>query len=821
MKEKGGAFFFFFFFPSSKFCSLSLRTQLFSFFLPLASSYSLAPPPTTLSTSSFRRKMGPPTSEAAAAATSQALSWSDEGKAIVVRIPLPPSSSARGAGKDDDKDDVVVDAGGGGLVVSLASSKTELLRVLQLYGTVDASKVSKSVSRAAGSGKGGSEGGEVVVTLPKLLDESSDERWPSLEASSANDGGGGDASSSSGAAAALAEREHVAKLLTAAKEGDFDGLKAAAEKYRGDAAAAAAGGDGDGGDDAAKQSSGGGVGAIKDGNGRSVLHFAVAGKNTSCAEWLVDECGVDVNVMDDSSASSLFVFRSSFFFSFPDRPTGESSAATASLATPPLPSSFFPSHQPSLLLFPPPPETHTHTFTDETPLAIAAALGDPETVRMLLAKGADATLAGPGTGASSTTSTVNTATTTNSAVGIPPLCRAAASGNAECVRLLLAAGADAASSGPTAEATVGPPLFWAAGSGDGGGEIIKLLLEAGADAKKAGPDGVTALLIATASENADAVEELLKAGADPNAVAEREGVRPLHVAAESGDARVVRALLAAGSDPDAEDAGGLRAIEGAAAAAEREVVEILFPVTTRKIVDFGGGGGGEGEGGGKGKGKGGKGGSGEKNREWSVEGLMLRGAAEQARRQEEHAKSHHHHHGHGDGCGCGHEHGGAAEEEVEEKIEVPAPEEPDAAKAAAAARAGDEAFVAGNVALAFEKYSESLRHATDDSKVWSNRAAAALRGGGDGGRGTAAAERARADARVARALDPTSVKAWFREGSASEALGDYESAARAFFEGYRVNPAQGKECAEAFQAAVAAGRAAHAAKHAAAAAAKK
>ena len=445
---------------------------------------------------------------------------------------------------------------------------------------------------------------------------------------------------------------------------------------------------------------------------------------------------------------------------------------------------------------------------------------------MLLARGADATLAGPGTGAAAPGASTPTTSSNNAnpAVGIPPLCRAAASGDAECVRLLLAAGADAASSGPTAEASVGPPLFWAAGSGDGGGEIVELLLEAGADAKKVAPDGVTALLIATASENAEAVEELLKAGADPNAVAEREGVRPLHVAAEAGDPRIVRALLAAGSDPDAEDAGGLRAIEGAAAAVEREVVEILFPVTTKKIAEFGGGG----SGGGGEEGDGSSSSSTstsarEENKEWSVDGLMLRGAAEQARRQAEHAKHGHGHghHGHGDGCGCGHEH-----EEEEEKIEVPAAEAPDAAKAAAAARAGDEAFVAGDVALAFEKYSESLRHATDDSKVWSNRAAAALRGGNSGGsggggsgsgensRGAAAAERARADARIARALDPARAKAWYREGSAAEALGDYEGAARAYFEGYRVNPAQGRECAEAFQAAVAAGRAAHAAKHA-------
>lgn len=238
--------------------------------------------------------MGPPTSEAAAAAAAKeaapaALSWSDEGNAVVVRVPLPSGAAASNA------DDVVVDAAGGGLVVSLASSKTELVRVVQLYGTVDASKVSRSVSK----GKGKDGGWEVVATLPKL---DADGRWTSLEARSPPHAADDDEddSSSSGPAAALAEREHIARLLTAAKEGDFDELKAAAEKYRGDNA------DGrDGGDDAAtaaaaKQFSG--VDAIKDGNGRSVLHFAVAGKNAACAEWLVDECGVDVNAMDDSSA---------------------------------------------------------------------------------------------------------------------------------------------------------------------------------------------------------------------------------------------------------------------------------------------------------------------------------------------------------------------------------------------------------------------------------------------------------------------------------------------------------------------------------------
>mgnify|MGYP002629107093 CR=1 FL=1 len=260
--------------------------------------------------------MGLPTSETAAAAASQSLSWSDEGNAVVVRVPLPSSFSGDDKGgnnKNNDNDDdsaVVVDAGGGGLVVSLASPpKTELMRIVQLYGTVDASKVTKSVSFKGGKGGSGG-GGEVVVTLPKL-DESPDAaRWPSLEASSSSSNNDDD-SSSSGAAAALAEREHVARLLTAAKQGDFDELKAAAEKYRSeiDDAGDGKGNGDDGGGDATKKQSG--VGAVKDGNGRSVLHFAVAGKNTACAEWLVDECGVDVNAMDDTSKPfSFFPFLS-------------------------------------------------------------------------------------------------------------------------------------------------------------------------------------------------------------------------------------------------------------------------------------------------------------------------------------------------------------------------------------------------------------------------------------------------------------------------------------------------------------------------------
>ena len=181
-------------------------------------------------------------------------------------------------------------------------------------------------------------------------------------------------------------------------------------------------------------------------------------------------------------------------------------------------------------------------------------------MRALLARGADATLIGPGTGAnaaaasSSSSSSTSTAAAAppapspNAIVGIPPLCRAAASGEAECVRLLIAAGADATSAGPTAEATVGPPLFWAAGSGDGGGEIIKLLLEAGAGADALTADGMSALELACACGHADVAAELLHwSGKTFAGSHEATECGPLLCAALSGDAECVRVLRAHGA----------------------------------------------------------------------------------------------------------------------------------------------------------------------------------------------------------------------------------------------------------------------------------
>ena len=65
-----------------------------------------------------------------------------------------------------------------------------------------------------------------------------------------------------------------------------------------------------------------------------------------------------------------------------------------------------------------------------------------------------------------------------------------------------------------------------------------------------------------------------------------------------------------------------------------------------------------------------------------------------------------------------------------------------------------------------------------------------------------------AAARAARERDASYAKAWYREGAAARALGRWEDAAAAFFEGFRVAP-DNADLAAAFQDAVAQGRAAH------------
>ena len=64
---------------------------------------------------------------------------------------------------------------------------------------------------------------------------------------------------------------------------------------------------------------------------------------------------------------------------------------------------------------------------------------------------------------------------------------------------------------------------------------------------------------------------------------------------------------------------------------------------------------------------------------------------------------------------------------------------------------------------------------------------------------------ARKDAVTARSLDPTYLKAWFREGKAARAMNDFEGAAVAFFEGLRLDESNA-DLKNGFEEAVSEGR---------------
>jgi ankyrin repeat protein len=79
------------------------------------------------------------------------------------------------------------------------------------------------------------------------------------------------------------------------------------------------------------------------------------------------------------------------------------------------------------------------------------------------------------------------------------------------------------------------------------------------------PDGFTALHYAAFFAQPDAAVLLLRAGAQPDAVAQNDmRVQPLHSAAAGRSLDICRCLLAHGADPDARQHGGWTALHEAA-----------------------------------------------------------------------------------------------------------------------------------------------------------------------------------------------------------------------------------------------------------------
>ncbi|XBI89314.1 hypothetical protein VPH35_027147 [Triticum aestivum] len=146
-------------------------------------------------------------------------------------------------------------------------------------------------------------------------------------------------------------------------------------------------------------------------------------------------------------------------------------------------------------------------------------------------------------------------------------------GNCEIVELLLSRGTDV----DVFDSKHGTPLHAATNLGEVG--PMKVLLEHHADPNKVLDLDSTPLSMAIQKESLECVKLLIEAGADVNKT-DYIGVTQLMVAANNGLPDIMRCLLDAGANPNTGDAFGTTPIEIAALKGRRNMVEMLFPLTS-------------------------------------------------------------------------------------------------------------------------------------------------------------------------------------------------------------------------------------------------
>ena len=152
--------------------------------------------------------------------------------------------------------------------------------------------------------------------------------------------------------------------------------------------------------------------------------------------------------------------------------------------------------------------------SDNTLLLSAASQGNPDTVALLLEKGADPDIGNRNK--------------------FTPLMVAADAGHAAVVDHLLAAGADVNLASVPAGRTALTIAAW-----QGHADIVRKLLAAGANINTAEPNGMTPLILAAYGEHPETVRVLIDAGADTTRAAEN-GKTALDMAA--GNEEIVNLL---------------------------------------------------------------------------------------------------------------------------------------------------------------------------------------------------------------------------------------------------------------------------------------
>lgn len=314
---------------------------------------------------------------------------------------------------------------------------------------------------------------------------------------------------------------------------------------------------------------------------------------------------------------------------------------------------------------------------------------------------------------------------------------AAGDGSVERLELLVQAGADV-----NLVSNSGNPLHWA--SGKGRVEAIQFLIEKNVDVNLMSKAGTPAVMMAAACNCDLGVKYLVEAGADVGFIL-TGNLTLLHVCAENGLKEAVRAIVATSTGQTClsiETEDGNLPIHLAAMVDLRDMVDLLLPHYASILP----------------------------SEQRNVEFLMVDGASRMAAWNQKHGQA--------PSAPGGESEASATPSRVLEPCDPPKDEE--AAKLSEEKKSeGNRHFLAKEFQLALAAYTSAIGANGSVAALWANRSACFME--------LNKPQDALLDAEVCRRLDPSWPKGCYRLATARLALGQYEDAAVAAFEGCKLD----------------------------------